>query len=187
MCAGHYFGSGLSLKNAVIQAKKSIFSTLLLLAPIGIGLFNPLCGVHKPSFLGIEKESIVEQKQLAFAHFLDQGAQFTFLHLGPPDRLGLTGFALGAVQIGVAIVFWLRSLPARGQYWLAIGLALILGGALGNAWDRFFDGYVVDYLHFHWGDAYFPAFNVADIAITTGACMLIIDALLDSRRRRAAA
>jgi signal peptidase II len=96
-------------------------------------------------------------------------------------------FLVLAGAIGVAIVFWLRSLPARGQYWLAIGLALILGGALGNAWDRFFDGYVVDYLHFHWGDAYFPAFNVADIAITTGAFMLIIDALLDSRRSKAAA
>jgi signal peptidase II len=92
-----------------------------------------------------------------------------------------------AGAIGVAIVVWLRSLPARGQYWLAIGLALILGGAVGNAWDRFFDGYVVDYLHFHWGDAFFPAFNVADIAITTGAIMLIIDALLDGRRRKAAA
>ena len=96
-------------------------------------------------------------------------------------------FLVLAGAIGVAIVVWLRSLPARGQYWLAIGLALILGGAVGNAWDRFFDGYVVDYLHFHWGDAYFPAFNVADIAITSGAIMLIIDALLDGRRRKAAA
>jgi len=92
-----------------------------------------------------------------------------------------------AGAIGVAIVVWLRSLPARGQYWLALGLAMILGGAVGNAWDRFFDGYVVDYLHFHWGNAYFPAFNVADIAITAGAFMLIIDALLDGRRRKAAA
>lgn len=96
-------------------------------------------------------------------------------------------FLVLAGAIGVAIVVWLRSLPARGQYWLAIGLALILGGAVGNAWDRFFDGYVVDYLHFHWGGAYFPAFNVADIAITSGAIMLIIDALLDGRRRKAAA
>ena len=92
-----------------------------------------------------------------------------------------------AGAIGVAIVFWLRALPARGQYWLAIGLALILGGAVGNAFDRFVDGYVVDYLHFHWGEAFFPAFNVADIAITTGAIMLIIDALLDGRRRKATA
>lgn len=96
-------------------------------------------------------------------------------------------FLVLAGAIAVAIVFWLRSMPARGQEWLAIGLALILGGAVGNAWDRFIDGYVVDYLHFHWGDAYFPAFNVADIGITTGAIMLIIDALLDSRRRKAAA
>jgi len=96
-------------------------------------------------------------------------------------------FLVLAGAIAVAIVFWLRSMPARGQEWLAIGLALILGGAVGNAWDRFTDGYVVDYLHFHWGDAYFPAFNVADIGITTGAIMLIIDALLDGRRRKAAA
>jgi signal peptidase II len=96
-------------------------------------------------------------------------------------------FLVLAGAIAVAIVYWLRSMPARGQEWLAIGLALILGGAVGNAWDRFIDGYVVDYLHFHWGDAYFPAFNVADIGITTGAIMLIIDALLDARRRKAAA
>jgi signal peptidase II len=91
-----------------------------------------------------------------------------------------------AAAIAVAIVLWLRSLPARGQYWLSIGLALILGGAIGNAYDRFMDGYVVDYLHFHWGEHFFPAFNVADIGITTGAIMLIIDALLASRRRKAA-
>ena len=91
-------------------------------------------------------------------------------------------FLVLAAGIAVAILAWLRSLPARGQYWLAIGLALILGGAIGNAWDRFFDGYVVDYLHFHWNEAYFPAFNVADIAITSGAIMLIIDALVSRRR-----
>ena len=92
-------------------------------------------------------------------------------------------FFLGlAAAIGVAILAWLRSLPARGHYWLAIGLALILGGAVGNAWDRFFDRYVVDYLHFHWNEAYFPAFNVADIAITTGAFMLIIDAFISRRQ-----
>ena len=92
-----------------------------------------------------------------------------------------------AGAISIAIVYWLRSLPVKGQNWLAIGLALILGGAIGNAFDRFVDGYVVDYLHFHWGEAFFPAFNVADIAITTGAIMLIIDALLDGRRRKATA
>ena len=88
--------------------------------------------------------------------------------------------------IALAILWWLRSLPARGHYWLSIGLALILGGAVGNAWDRFADGHVVDYLHFHWGEHFFPAFNVADIGITTGAIMLIIDALLHGHRSKAA-
>lgn len=96
-------------------------------------------------------------------------------------------FLVLAAAITLAILAWLRSLPARGQSWLAIGLALILGGAAGNAYDRFTDGHVVDYLHFHWGEHFFPAFNVADIAITTGAIMLIIDALLSHRRSRTAA
>ena len=96
-------------------------------------------------------------------------------------------FLVLAGAIALAILWWLRSLPARGQNWLAIGLALILGGAVGNAYDRFMDGHVVDYLHFHWGDHFFPAFNVADIGITIGAIMLVIDALLSSRRSKAAA
>jgi signal peptidase II len=96
-------------------------------------------------------------------------------------------FLVLAGAIALAILAWLRGLPARGQSWLAIGLALILGGAAGNAWDRFVDGYVVDYLHFHWGEHFFPAFNVADIAITTGAIMLIIDAIVAQKRARPAA
>jgi signal peptidase II len=87
-----------------------------------------------------------------------------------------------AGAIGVMIAWWLATLPARGHPWLTIGLAAILGGALGNAVDRARHGYVVDFLHFHWGSAYFPAFNAADIAITTGAAMLIIDAIMHTRR-----
>jgi signal peptidase II len=92
-----------------------------------------------------------------------------------------------AAAIALGIVAWLRTLPARGHYWLSIGLALILGGAIGNGFDRFSDGFVVDYLHFHWAEHYFPAFNVADIGITSGAIMLVIDALLHGHRSRAAA
>ena len=85
-----------------------------------------------------------------------------------------------------AIMWWLWTLPMRGHPWLTIGLALILGGAVGNGIDRIMIGHVVDFLHFHWHDAYFPAFNAADIAITTGAIMLIIDALLHTRRVKSA-
>lgn len=112
----------------------------------------------------------------------NQGAAFGLLaQAGGWQRWFFLALALA---IGVAILFWLKSLPARGHYWLSVGLALIFGGAAGNAYDRFTDGYVVDFLHFHLGNAYFPAFNVADIGITTGAIMLIIDALLHSRRAR---
>ncbi len=110
----------------------------------------------------------------------NEGAAFSLLaQAGGWQRWFFLGLA-GAIS--VLIAWWLRTLPARGHPWLTIGLAAILGGAMGNAVDRWRHGYVVDFLHFHWDGAYFPAFNAADIAITTGAIMLIIDAALHTRR-----
>ncbi len=74
----------------------------------------------------------------------------------------------------MVLVYWLRSLK-RSETWTAIAIVLILGGALGNVYDRVVHGYVVDFLHFYWQDWHFPAFNVADIAITVGAGMMILD------------
>ena len=62
------------------------------------------------------------------------------------------------------------------------GLSLILGGALGNLWDRVMHGHVVDFLLFHAGRWYWPAFNIADTAITVGAALIIIDGFLSARR-----
>ncbi len=58
----------------------------------------------------------------------------------------------------------------------------MIGGAIGNLYDRLVHGYVVDYLSFHWGGYYFPAFNLADSAITLGAIGLILQSLFESRR-----
>ena len=91
-------------------------------------------------------------------------------------------FAGLALVVSVGIRVWLRGVPARAQAWLACGLTLILGGALGNVIDRMRHGFVIDFVHAHWNDAWFPAFNVADAAITVGAACMIIDALLESRR-----
>jgi signal peptidase II len=66
---------------------------------------------------------------------------------------------------------------------MAAGFALILGGALGNVIDRIWHGHVIDFIHFHWRHWEFPAFNVADSAITIGAALLILDALLDREKR----
>jgi signal peptidase II len=78
---------------------------------------------------------------------------------------------------------WLRRIRTPEQNVLALGLSLVLGGALGNVIDRVWHGYVVDFIHVHWRDWYFPAFNVADSAITIGAGCLLLDAFLEGSRR----
>jgi len=91
-----------------------------------------------------------------------------------------------ATAVSAGIVYWLRNLPRDSAAFLPAALALVMGGALGNLVDRIWHGHVVDFLHFHWGAAYFPAFHVADSCITVGAGLLILDALLEGRRKRPA-
>ena len=108
------------------------------------------------------------------------GAAFSFLSdAGGWQRWFFTG--LGAVA-AVVMVWMLRSHPAQRLFCSAI--SFILGGAVGNVIDRLLHGHVVDFLDFHWAGWHFPAFNVADCAITLGAALLILDELLRVRRGR---
>jgi signal peptidase II len=108
------------------------------------------------------------------------GAAFSFLAGASGwQRWLFTGIGLVAT---VFIVWMLRTHP--GQKLFCFALACILGGAVGNVVDRLLHGYVVDFLQFHWGGWYFPAFNVADAAITVGAISLILDELLRVRRSK---
>ncbi len=91
---------------------------------------------------------------------------------------------LGTV-VSIGIIAWLARLPRDSAPWLPAALTLVMGGALGNVIDRVQHGHVVDFIHFHWERWYFPAFNIADSAITIGAGLLILDALLEGRRARA--
>jgi signal peptidase II len=109
------------------------------------------------------------------------GAAFSFLASASGWQRWF--FIALAVGVSAAIVAWLLRLPKGTHALLAGGLALVLGGALGNVIDRIRLGFVVDFIHFHWDRAYFPAFNVADSAITVGAACLLLDALFDSRRK----
>lgn len=108
------------------------------------------------------------------------GAAFSFL-------AGASGWqrwfftALGLVA-AVVIVWMIKNHP--GQRLFCLALACILGGAVGNVIDRVLYGYVVDFLDFHWAGMHFPAFNVADSAISLGAVGLILDELLRVRRAR---
>jgi signal peptidase II len=111
----------------------------------------------------------------------NEGAAWSFLSdAGGWQRWFFT--ALGIVVSG-GILIWLRQLPAKGQGRVAAGLALVIAGALGNVIDRVHLGYVVDFIKVHYGGWIFPAFNVADSAITIGAGLIILDAVIDYGRK----
>lgn len=102
------------------------------------------------------------------------GAAFSFL-------AGASGwqrwfFTVLAMIVSVVLVVWLRRLQPQDK-WMAAALALVLGGAVGNLIDRVMYGYVVDFIQLYYKDWYYPAFNIADSAITVGAVMLVIDTL----------
>jgi signal peptidase II len=108
------------------------------------------------------------------------GAAFSFLASASGWQRWF--FIVLAVVVSIAITAWLCRLPRGTHGLLAAGLALVLGGALGNVIDRIRLGHVIDFIHFHWDRAYFPAFNVADSAITVGAALLLLDALFEPKR-----
>ncbi|HEX5362494.1 MAG TPA: signal peptidase II [Fluviicoccus sp.] len=112
------------------------------------------------------------------------GAAFSFLH----DAGGWQRwfFIVLAISVCSGMVVWLSRLPANAR-WLMAGIGLLVGGALGNVYDRFTLGYVIDFIHVHYQTWHFPAFNIADCGITVGAALLVIDSLFFEPKRQAAA
>lgn len=102
------------------------------------------------------------------------GAAFSML----ADGAGWQRWLFIAIAIGVSawIYTLLTRMPASAR-WMPLAFTLVLGGALGNCWDRVMLGYVVDFVQLCWRTRCFPAFNVADSAITAGAVMIILDML----------
>ena len=110
----------------------------------------------------------------------NEGAAFSFLaNAGGWQRWLFTGF--GAIA-AIAIVWMLKQHAQQKLFGFA--LACVLGGAVGNVIDRVMYGYVVDFLDLHYAGMHFPAFNLADSAITLGAACLILDELLRVRQGR---
>ena len=106
---------------------------------------------------------------LVLAH--NSGAAFSFLN----DAGGWQRWMFSVIALVAAV--WIVRLLSRHvqQKMFCLALALVLGGALGNLIDRVAYGYVVDFLDFYWADYHFPAFNVADSAISVGAALLLLD------------
>ncbi|MCC7081127.1 MAG: lipoprotein signal peptidase [Burkholderiales bacterium] len=114
-------------------------------------------------------------------HVHNTGAAFSFLADGSGWQREF--FLLVGLAASVWIV-WMLARAARDQVMFCVALSLVLGGALGNVIDRIRLGAVVDFLHFHWGPHSFPAFNVADSAITCGAALLLVDAFFPGGKSR---
>lgn len=127
-----------------------------------------------------ESYPITGMFNLVLAH--NSGAAFSFLD----DAGGMQRWLFTAVAVvASAWMVWLLR-KHHAQLLFAWALSMILGGALGNLVDRIAYGYVVDFLSFHWNQHYFPAFNLADSAITCGAFLLILDSFKEKKHGTAA-
>ena len=108
---------------------------------------------------------------LNFTLMHNEGAAFSFLSdAGGWQRWFLSGLA---IIVSVILIVWIKKLKPEEKA-LAISLSLILGGAIGNVIDRLYLGYVVDFIDVYYNDMHWPAFNIADSAISVGAVLMII-------------
>ena len=114
-------------------------------------------------------------------HQKNLGAAFSFL----ADAGGWQRWFFVVLSTGVSavIVVWIWRIRGEGQSLLAAGLALVLGGAVGNLIDRLMYGHVTDFIQVWFGSWAFPSFNIADAGISVGAAFLIIDALFFSDKK----
>jgi len=123
-------------------------------------------------------ERVVVLPVLDFTLLHNTGAAFSLLADASGWQRGF--FITLGIVVSIGLTVWIWRQP-RGERLLPIALALIIGGAVGNVIDRVVYGYVIDFIHVHWGSAYFPAFNIADSAITIGAGLLVLDAFREQR------
>ncbi|GAL06002.1 signal peptidase II [Photobacterium aphoticum] len=116
---------------------------------------------------------------LLYVH--NYGAAFSFLS----DAGGWQRWLFTAIALGVCgmLTYWMRKLPASHKL-ANVSYALIIGGALGNLFDRMYHGFVVDFLDFYVGDYHWPAFNIADTAICIGAALIILEGFLSDRKKQ---
>jgi len=125
-----------------------------------------------------ESMAITPYFNMVLAH--NQGAAFSMLN----DAGGWQRWLFSAIAVVASVWIGFLLHKHRQQKLFCFALALILGGALGNLIDRIVHGYVVDFLDFYWETSHFPAFNLADSAITCGAALLLWDGFMNKAEKK---
>jgi len=144
-----------------------------LLLSLIVVLLDQISKLHFEALLQVHPPITVIENYFSFSLAYNKGAAFSFLAAASGWQRWF--FIVTAVAVSAVLVVWLKRLKAH-ESWVALALALILGGAIGNLIDRIAYGQVIDFILLHWQHRwYFPAFNLADSAITIGAAVLILD------------
>ncbi len=114
---------------------------------------------------------------LLYVH--NYGAAFSFLS----DAGGWQRWFFSAMALGISgmLIYWMRQLPAKDKL-VNIAYACVIGGALGNLYDRLMHGYVIDFLDFYLGTYHWPAFNIADMGICIGAFLILLDGFFNKEK-----
>jgi signal peptidase II len=166
---------GAALKTLQVKEKKDFMPKFPMLKWLWLAVLS--LGLDQASKLIIDNVMQLYESRAVFAFFNltyvhNTGAAFSFLS----DAGGWQRWLFAGLAVGMSIVIsvWLTRLKPNETF-IAIALSLILGGAIGNLVDRLAYGYVIDILDIYYGNWHWPAFNIADSAITVGVVLMLID------------
>jgi signal peptidase II len=161
-------------------ARGPIVTAVELAIIIGVIVLDQFTKLLVKRMLPLHESRSIIPNLLDFTHVQNTGAAFGLLNAADFPYKSALMIVIAAIAL-IAISLYARQL-GRHERLSRIGLALILGGALGNLTDRAISGYVVDFVDVYWGNAHFWAFNLADAAISAGAVLVLLDMLGLARR-----
>jgi len=160
----------------IFMLKNGLIFLWISLATIIIDLWTKYIVVQR--FELYESVNVLPIFNLTYVR--NYGAAFSFLaDHGGWQKYFFLGLAI-VISLGLMVMLWRNQAVKKLEN---SAYALIIGGAIGNAIDRAYNGYVVDFFDFYWDIYHYPVFNVADIAIVVGAGLLILEAFLDKKKK----
>jgi len=157
----------------IARPKAPIVNTLELALIVGVIVIDQLSKLVVKRVLPLHESRSIIPNFLDFTHVQNTGAAFGLMSAADVPYKSAVMIVIAGVAL-IAISLYARQLGTHERL-SRVGLALILGGALGNLIDRAVSGYVVDFVDVYWGQAHFWAFNMADAAISVGAVLVLLD------------